>query len=187
MGNQGTNINSRTILQHIEPILKFSSIILVEPMLSPEGPEYLYPLRNRLIRSAYGERHFTLEIDGISNIAKERRDVWPSRECALQDLKSRPRTARWDPRILELFVVRPIEHRYYETYASYIETRTQKSSRVLLGNPLQWCDASLYTRPGGSKFMPALSCNYLTRTCQAMYRDAECVLTIQTVPEQILI
>jgi len=59
----------------------------VEPLLSPAGPEYLYPLRNELIRSAY-----------------ERRDVWPSREYALQDLKSKPRTARWHPQILELFV-----------------------------------------------------------------------------------
>jgi len=59
----------------------------VEPMLSPAGPEYLYPLRNELIKSAY-----------------QRRDVWPSREYALQDLKSRPRTAIWHPRILELFV-----------------------------------------------------------------------------------
>lgn len=46
---------ARTILQHIEPVLKFSSIILVEPMLSPGGPECLHPLRTELIRSAYGE------------------------------------------------------------------------------------------------------------------------------------
>lgn len=62
--------------------------MLVEPMLSPGGPEYLYPLRTMLVKSAY-----------------ERRDVWPSRENALQNLRNRHRTAKWDPRILELFVV----------------------------------------------------------------------------------
>ncbi|KAH7907127.1 Alpha/beta hydrolase fold-1 [Hygrophoropsis aurantiaca] len=75
-----------TILQNIEPLLKFSSVILVEPMLSPQGPEAVYPLRLNLVKGAY-----------------ERRDVWSTREDAHNYLKSRRRTKRWDPRILELY------------------------------------------------------------------------------------
>jgi len=75
---------SITILQNIEPVIKFSSIILVEPMLSPGGQDHVYLLRKSLVRSAY-----------------ERRDVWPTREHALQSLKSK---TRWHPRVAELFV-----------------------------------------------------------------------------------
>lgn len=57
-------------------------------MLSPGGPEYLYPLRDTLVKSAYA-----------------RQDVWSSREHALRNLRSRHRAAKWHPRILELFVV----------------------------------------------------------------------------------
>lgn len=71
------------------PIVPFSSIILVEPMLSPAGPEHLKKLRALLIKGAY-----------------ERRDVWPSRETAMAALEKRERTKKWDPRILHLFVVR---------------------------------------------------------------------------------
>jgi len=75
---------SMAILQNIEPNIKFSSIILVEPMLSPGGQEHVYSLRKILVRSAY-----------------ERRDVWPSRESALRSLRS---NTRWHPRVAELFV-----------------------------------------------------------------------------------
>ncbi|KAG1817522.1 Alpha/beta hydrolase fold-1 [Suillus subaureus] len=75
-----------TILQNLEPAFKFSSVILVEPMLSPNA-EAVEPLRRFLIKNAY-----------------ERRDVWPSREYAYQNLKSRRRCKRWDPRILDLYI-----------------------------------------------------------------------------------
>ncbi|KAG2064661.1 alpha/beta-hydrolase [Suillus decipiens] len=72
-----------TILQNLEPAFKFSSIILVEPMLSPNA-KAVEPLRRILVKNAY-----------------ERRDVWPSRECAYQELKPR---RRWDPRVLDLYI-----------------------------------------------------------------------------------
>ncbi|KAG0699761.1 Alpha/beta hydrolase family-domain-containing protein [Suillus ampliporus] len=75
-----------TILQNLEPAFRFSSIILVEPMLSPTA-EAVEPLRRMLIKSAY-----------------ERRDVWPSREYASQSLKSRKRCEHWDPRVLDLYI-----------------------------------------------------------------------------------
>jgi hypothetical protein len=78
----------RTILQELEPIIPFSSIVLIEPMLSPAGPEYFYDLRRILLKKAY-----------------ERRDVWSDREQALVALKTRRRTARWHPRVLDLYVV----------------------------------------------------------------------------------
>jgi hypothetical protein len=69
--------------------MPFKSIILVEPMLSADGPELFAGLRSALVKSAY-----------------ERRDVWSNREQALATLKERNRTSRWDPRVLDLFVVR---------------------------------------------------------------------------------
>ncbi|KAG2122542.1 hypothetical protein BD769DRAFT_1629204 [Suillus cothurnatus] len=67
---------ARTILQNLEPAFKFSSVILA-----------VEPLRRILIKYAY-----------------ERRDVWPSRKHAYQDLKSKRRCERWDPRVLDLYI-----------------------------------------------------------------------------------
>lgn len=75
-------------MQHLEPRISFQSIILVEPMLSPGGREYLKTLRFELVRGAY-----------------ERRDVWPNRKHALEALKQRGRTRMWDPRSLDVFIV----------------------------------------------------------------------------------
>ncbi|KAF4600442.1 hypothetical protein EYR38_005070 [Pleurotus pulmonarius] len=77
-------------LQGIEPRLPFSSIIIVEPMLSPDGRHHLERLRKALVKSA-----------------KERRHVWPDRECARQYLQERmklPGRQIWDPRVIDLFV-----------------------------------------------------------------------------------
>ncbi|TDL17663.1 alpha/beta-hydrolase [Rickenella mellea] len=76
-----------TILQYLQPNIKFRSIILIEPMLSPNGPDHLLPLRKELIRGAY-----------------ERRDVWPTRQSAFENLKRRKRTETWHPSILEVYV-----------------------------------------------------------------------------------
>ncbi|KIJ59413.1 hypothetical protein HYDPIDRAFT_190512 [Hydnomerulius pinastri MD-312] len=76
-----------SILPTVEPLFEFSAIILVEPMLSPGGPETVQDLKLFLIKGAY-----------------ERRDVWPSREHASEYLHSRKRTERWDPRVLGLYV-----------------------------------------------------------------------------------
>ncbi|KAG2144719.1 uncharacterized protein EDB93DRAFT_1087543, partial [Suillus bovinus] len=77
---------ARTILQNLELALKNYFVILVEPKLSPTT-EAVEPLRLILIKFAY-----------------ERRDVWPSREYAYHNLKSRRRCKRCDPRVLNLYV-----------------------------------------------------------------------------------
>lgn len=56
-------------------------------MLSPSA-DAVEPLRRKLIKYAY-----------------QRRDTWPSREHAYQNLKSRKRTESWDPRVLDLYIV----------------------------------------------------------------------------------
>jgi hypothetical protein len=61
----------------------------MEPMLSPDGPEYFEELRRILIKKAF-----------------ERRDVWPDRELALAALKTRNRTSKWHPLVLDLYIVR---------------------------------------------------------------------------------
>ncbi|KAJ7476851.1 Alpha/beta hydrolase fold-1 [Mycena galericulata] len=76
-----------TMLQALEPVFPFSSLILIEPLLSPAGSHHLRRLRELLVKGAY-----------------ERRDVWPDRQLAMLALKSRERTKKWDPRILENFV-----------------------------------------------------------------------------------
>ncbi|KAJ7200976.1 Alpha/beta hydrolase fold-1 [Mycena rebaudengoi] len=76
-----------TMLQSLEPLIPFVSLILVEPLLSPAGPHHLKRLRELLVKGAY-----------------ERRDVWPDRQHAMAALKRRERTKKWDPRILDIFV-----------------------------------------------------------------------------------
>ncbi|KAF9460939.1 Alpha/beta hydrolase fold-1 [Collybia nuda] len=79
--------NAMLILQHLEPIFTFSSIIIVEPLISPAGPQHLDKLRSILVKGAY-----------------ERRDVWSNHTTAMKSLRSRERTKKWDPRITDLFV-----------------------------------------------------------------------------------
>ncbi|KNZ80814.1 hypothetical protein J132_04243 [Termitomyces sp. J132] len=79
--------NAMLILQHLEPRVRFRSLIIVEPLISPAGPTHLNKLRSILVHGAH-----------------ERRDVWPDRERAMIALRRRERTAKWDPRILDLFV-----------------------------------------------------------------------------------
>ncbi|KAJ6579648.1 Alpha/beta hydrolase fold-1 [Mycena vulgaris] len=76
-----------TMLQALEPVFPFSSLILIEPLLSPAGSHHLKRLRELLVKGAY-----------------ERRDVWSDREQAMAALKRRDRTMKWDPRILSIFV-----------------------------------------------------------------------------------
>jgi len=79
--------NAMLLLQDIDPIIPFSSLIIIEPMISPAGPQHLQNLRSILVKGAY-----------------ERRDVWPDSAQAMEALKGRARTKKWDPRILDLFV-----------------------------------------------------------------------------------
>lgn len=79
------------MLQALEPVFPFSSLILIEPLFSPAGSHHLRRLREILVKGAY-----------------ERRDVWPDRQHAMLALKRRERTQKWDPRILNIFVVRAV-------------------------------------------------------------------------------
>ncbi|KAJ7166055.1 Alpha/beta hydrolase fold-1 [Mycena filopes] len=76
-----------TMLQDLQPTFPFSSLILIEPLLSPAGSHHLRRLRALLVKGAY-----------------ERRDVWPDRAHAMRALQRRDRTTKWDPRILDIFV-----------------------------------------------------------------------------------
>ena len=76
------------ILQILLPVISFEALVLVEPLLSPQGLEPLYPLQRRLIQSAY-----------------DRRDVWSSHAEALQYFNSKEQTKHWDAHVLELYVV----------------------------------------------------------------------------------
>ena len=74
------------MLQHIEPVIKFSKLIIVEPMVSAEGRHHLDKLHKRLV---YG--------------ASKRDSKWTSREAAYKSLVTRKR--QWDPRVVQAYLV----------------------------------------------------------------------------------
>lgn len=74
------------MLQHIQPIFKFSKLIIVEPMISVEGSHHLDKLRFRLISSC-----------------ARRAKTWSSWEEVRKWLNGR--TPRWDPRVMQAFMV----------------------------------------------------------------------------------
>ncbi|KAG6826106.1 hypothetical protein H0H92_001107 [Tricholoma furcatifolium] len=96
--------NTMLMLQHLEPRIPFKFLIIVEPLISPAGPNHLDKLRSILVKGA-----------------QERRDEWPNREQAVVAMKKRVRTAKWDPRITELFVQHALvpQTRSYENGTQY--------------------------------------------------------------------
>lgn len=65
------------------------AVVLVEPLLSPQGPTALDRLKTRLVKSA-----------------QQRRDIWPTRKHASSYFSSNRHLARWHPDVLNLYVVR---------------------------------------------------------------------------------
>lgn len=77
--------DARVLMQTMCSPIKFRSIILVEPMLVARPGNDFEKLRARLVRSAY-----------------KRKDVWDDRKQAAVYFRN---TARWHPRIIEIFTV----------------------------------------------------------------------------------
>ncbi|KAF8128236.1 Alpha/beta hydrolase fold-1 [Boletus edulis] len=73
-----------SILPMLAPTIPFCALILIEPLLSPEGMDKLADLKANLIHGAY-----------------ERRDVWPSRQSASMYFRER---THWDPSVLDNYV-----------------------------------------------------------------------------------
>ena len=69
------------------PTVEFASLILVDPILGHD--------------SLLGGIPFDLYTP-----AERRRDIWPSFDEALKSLQSRSGFKTWDPRVLELYIVR---------------------------------------------------------------------------------
>lgn len=77
------------LLRDLSPRLKFHSIIALEPGISiKDSPEAL---------ALYSS---------LTAWAWLRQDVWPSRKAAKKDLTLSPMFNSWDPRVLELYIVR---------------------------------------------------------------------------------
>lgn len=83
-----TSCFPRLLLQGFKPVFPFLSLIIVEPMVSPDDDRPLAKLRAKLV-----------------DAAKRRVFEWQDRETAYLSLKSNPRTAKWDERVLRAFVV----------------------------------------------------------------------------------
>lgn len=79
----------RVLTQTYYPPIHFQSFVLVEPMLITCGHDRIYGKSDILVTGAL-----------------RRRDVWPSREAALEAFNSRPSWKAWDEEVLKLYVVR---------------------------------------------------------------------------------
>lgn len=78
--------NTILLLQQYEPRIPFLSLVIVEPMVSPDGPEHLDDLSRELVSRA-----------------SRRRNVWNSREEARTYLLKKAGD-QWDKRVVNLFV-----------------------------------------------------------------------------------
>ncbi|KAF8954108.1 Alpha/beta hydrolase fold-1 [Flammula alnicola] len=80
--------NAILMLQQIQPVFTFSTLVIVEPMLSAVGRHHIRALRDKLVGRA-----------------KKRTKLWPTLEEANQDYNDlRRRGAKWDPRVLDRFL-----------------------------------------------------------------------------------
>ncbi|KAK2459368.1 hypothetical protein APHAL10511_008612 [Amanita phalloides] len=77
--------NAILLAQQYEPRLPFSSIVIIEPMVSPKGVTHMKDLGRSLIENAL-----------------RRRDVWGSREDAVTHFT---KATDWDTRVIRLFAV----------------------------------------------------------------------------------
>lgn len=74
------------MLQEIEPRIPFKELVLLDPAILPPG-------RAAVMNNLFG------------NYAKSKKDTWPSREAAYQELAKHPAYRRWDPPLVESFAV----------------------------------------------------------------------------------
>ncbi|KJA16103.1 hypothetical protein HYPSUDRAFT_71621 [Hypholoma sublateritium FD-334 SS-4] len=98
--------NAMILLQDVQPLFAFSTLIIVEPMLSAGGAEHLAPLRNKLVGRA-----------------RKRTKCWTSLAEARRDYSQRGRHgAKWDPRVLDLFIRFDISCMREQEVAMYMDT-----------------------------------------------------------------
>lgn len=76
----------RILLQTVQPIINFTQLVIIEPMVSAKGPSHLRQLRDELLTKAL-----------------QRTDVWPTLDAARQTAAKR----KWHPKVIDVFVVRP--------------------------------------------------------------------------------
>lgn len=76
-------------MHHMEPIFKFSTLVIIEPLVSSLGSQHLAPLAQKLV-----------------NRALRRRERWGSlEEIRKAFLVEGSSAAEWDSRVLDSFVV----------------------------------------------------------------------------------
>lgn len=76
----------RSLLLHLQPAPKFTTTVLIEPLLSPNGQGPMNGFRENLIR-------------GVC----ERRDVWSTRQEARRTLQAKAQS--WDSRVFDIYLV----------------------------------------------------------------------------------
>ncbi|KAH9941520.1 Alpha/beta hydrolase fold-1 [Amylocystis lapponica] len=96
------------------PTLKFSSILLVDPMLMPPPPRYESGRLSKFL------------LEG----AQKRRDIWPSRADALAGFQSRPAFKAWDPRVLKIYVEQGLRELPSAEYPDKTEGVTLKCTKA---------------------------------------------------------
>ncbi|KDR74241.1 hypothetical protein GALMADRAFT_249994 [Galerina marginata CBS 339.88] len=80
--------NALLMLYRIQPTFTFLTLVIVEPLVSPEGPHHLAPLRKRLV-----------------DRATNRRELWPNLDVVRKAFTQPNRTPlRWEHRVLDSFL-----------------------------------------------------------------------------------
>ncbi|KAF8959417.1 hypothetical protein BDZ97DRAFT_1837947 [Flammula alnicola] len=85
--------NAILMLQQIQPVFTFSTLVIVEPMLSAVGRHHIRALRDKLVGRA-----------------KKRTKLWPLEEAKQDYNDLRRRGAKWDPRVLDRFLWIPLAY-----------------------------------------------------------------------------
>lgn len=146
--------HTRLLLQRLQPIFPFLSLIIVEPMISAGDGHDLDQLRERLVKSA-----------------QDRKSEWTSREAALLFLKANPGTMKWDEQVLKAFVVRYFIWLVWIFAAFSYFWAESCDRRIPFG---QHCQACLYPSAGTSCVSSAVySVGYhlqLLRQCTQMFQ-----------------
>ncbi|PPQ88900.1 hypothetical protein CVT25_009135 [Psilocybe cyanescens] len=92
--------NAMLLMHHMEPIFKFSTLVIIEPLVSSLGSQHLAPLAQKLV-----------------NRALRRRERWGSlEEIRKAFLVEGSSAAEWDSRVLDSFVRHALYWNHYDNY-----------------------------------------------------------------------
>lgn len=91
----------------------------------------------------------------VMEMTRKGKDIWPSRDAALEWFSQRNPWKRWDPRVLRLFLVRAVVFLVIgtSTYLSHLTAtlalRTSRSADGYISGLQGRCNPNVHPRAGG--------------------------------------